>query len=253
VYGLFTPECYQKMFVQFNLFDFQCLTFLMSKLIGYLIVTMALIVKVPQILKIQKAQSIQGLSLEMYVMELVGYGVTSAYNFRLGHPFSTYGENLFLFVQNCILIYQLLFYSKRLNSQNAGIAAGFAVFFSMIFSSRVISAGQMSVIQTTAVIIFAIARFPQIRNNYLAKSTGQLAFVTCLLNFLGGFGRLFTVLREVSDQIVLFAALSALTVNSVIIVQFAIYGKKSTQPVRAAAAATDSGAKPPTRMRPKRE
>jgi len=255
--GLFTPECYQKVFVELKLFHFSCLTLIASKLIGLVIVTLSAIVKVPQIIKIMRAQSVEGLSLEMYCMEIFGYAVNTAYNFRLGHPFSTYGENVFLFMQNCILIKQLLFYSKRLNTQSAIASAAFFVFCSMILSDSILSIGQMSILQTFSVCIFAIARFPQIRNNYMAKSTGQLAFVTCLLNFLGGIARVFTILREVKDAIVLFACLSALTVNTIIIVQFALYDPKRKQaaavPSAVAMTSTDSskaGRQP--QQRPKR-
>lgn len=56
--------------------------------------------KVPQILKIVRGRSARGLSLASYLLDSASLGITVAYNVRLEFPWSTYGENCFLLVQN---------------------------------------------------------------------------------------------------------------------------------------------------------
>lgn len=46
---------------------------MLSKLLGYLIILGSAIVKVPQITKILRENSVEGLSLEMFVLEIIGY------------------------------------------------------------------------------------------------------------------------------------------------------------------------------------
>jgi mannose-P-dolichol utilization defect protein 1 len=46
---------------------------MLSKLLGYLIILGSAIVKVPQIRKILRENSVEGLSLEMFVLEIIGY------------------------------------------------------------------------------------------------------------------------------------------------------------------------------------
>lgn len=46
---------------------------MLSKALGYLIILGSLIVKVPQIMKILNSNSVEGLSLEMFVLEIIGY------------------------------------------------------------------------------------------------------------------------------------------------------------------------------------
>lgn len=58
------------------------------------------IVKVPQILKIVNSKSAKGLSLSSYLLDTAGLAVTVAYNYRHAFPWSTYGENVFLVIQN---------------------------------------------------------------------------------------------------------------------------------------------------------
>ena len=53
--------------------------------------------------------------------------------------------------------------------------------------------------------------------------TGQLSFVTNLLNFLGTLARLFTVIQEVDDSLILFNIATVWILNTVIVLQFLIY------------------------------
>ncbi|KAG6531231.1 hypothetical protein ZIOFF_005021 [Zingiber officinale] len=66
---------------------------------GYCIVAASTIVKLPQILKILKHNSVRGLSLVSFELEVVGYTIALAYSIHKGLPFSAYGEFLFLLIQ----------------------------------------------------------------------------------------------------------------------------------------------------------
>lgn len=55
-------------------------------------------------------------------------------------------------------------------------------------------------LQTFTIPIMILSRIPQIVSNFKAKSTGQLALLTWLLNFGGSAARVFTTLQEVNDQ-----------------------------------------------------
>lgn len=65
----------------------------------------------------------------------------------------------------------------------------------------------------------------------MAKSTGQLAFVTCLLQFGGIIARTATVLFESDDFMYQVQFLVALFFNGLIMIQFAQYW--STGPKKA--------------------
>lgn len=56
--------------------------------------------KVPQMLKVVHARSAQGISLGMYVLEVLAYTISLAYAYRKQLPFSTYGENASLTLQS---------------------------------------------------------------------------------------------------------------------------------------------------------
>jgi mannose-P-dolichol utilization defect protein 1 len=73
------------------------------------------------------------------------------------------------------------------------------------------------------------ARLPQIITNFSNKSTGALAFFTCLLNFLGATARLGTVMVESDDFMFRLPYLIGFTLNAVIIIQFFIYWNAPTK------------------------
>lgn len=102
----------------------------LSKFLGYGIVWGAFTVKLPQIIKIMRNHSTLGISFRSVVLEvhvsatqcfmnclLIGYNI-----FR-GNPFSIYGENVFLGVQNLIIIALFFIYpsQKSLTSYLVGV------------------------------------------------------------------------------------------------------------------------------------
>lgn len=88
------------------------MTLLLSKAVGYAIIAGSLMLKVPQIMKILQAKSVEGLSFTMYILELVGfafsllvaqfgsYTITMGYSFNSHFPISTWGEYIPITIQS---------------------------------------------------------------------------------------------------------------------------------------------------------
>ena len=58
------------------------------------------VVKVPQIAKIVRARSARGISLSSYLLDTASTAIYVAYVVRNEFPWSTYGETVFLLIQN---------------------------------------------------------------------------------------------------------------------------------------------------------
>jgi len=69
----------------------------------------ALAIKLPQIFKIVKAKSVDGISESSLALELLSSTCACLYASLMGHPFSTWGEMLFISVQ-CLLLNCLFWY-----------------------------------------------------------------------------------------------------------------------------------------------
>lgn len=90
--SLLVPRQCARSILSFDFQEIDCFKLLISKGLSLGIVVGSSVVKVPQILNILINKSVQGLSLSSLILETISIIVTVAYSFRLGNPFSTYGE-----------------------------------------------------------------------------------------------------------------------------------------------------------------
>nr|XP_034360076.1 mannose-P-dolichol utilization defect 1 protein isoform X3 [Arvicanthis niloticus] len=85
---LLPEKCYDQLFVQWDLLHVPCLKILLSKGLGLGIVAGSLLVKLPQIFKLLRAKSAEGLSLQSVMLELVALTGTVVYSITNNFPFS---------------------------------------------------------------------------------------------------------------------------------------------------------------------
>ncbi|XP_052203216.1 mannose-P-dolichol utilization defect 1 protein homolog 2-like [Diospyros lotus] len=204
--------------------DKDCLLPLVSKLLGYCIVAASTTVKLPQILKILKHQSVRGLSVVAFELEVIGYTIALAYCLHKGLPFSAYGELAFLLIQAIILVAIIYYYS-----QPVGTMTWVRALFYCTVAPTVL-AGQIDPILFEALYasqhaIFIFARVPQIWENYTNKSTGELSFLTSLMNFGGSMVRVFTSIQEKAPTSVVLGYVIGIMTNGTILSQIIIYRK----------------------------
>ncbi|KAH8984450.1 hypothetical protein EDB92DRAFT_1887037 [Lactarius akahatsu] len=222
-------KCYISLIENLNIEDVHCIKYSLSKGIGVAIVVGGSIMKVPQLLLILRAQSARGLSLTAYVLETFSYAITLAYSSRNGFPFSTYGENLFLTVQNVIITFLITLYSASSQPLTAApnptgkllvaVLATFAVGFALFAAP----ASALAAAQLGTLPLSLFSKFPQIAQNYRARSTGQLSAFAVVSQIAGCAARLFTTSQEVNDPLVAAGFALALALNLIVGVQMYTY------------------------------
>lgn len=228
-------------------FDLPCLKLAVSKVLGYGIVAGSAMVKLPQVAKIARAGTVDGLSYSSIALELTGTIAAFAYFAPLGYAFSTWGENLFLLVQN-VLIYILYchftagFGPRFVLGFAAYMTFGSVLFFRLLppfdvpeaLCSRVgLTRCRITCADLAGSLPIALtlgSRLPQIIQNVRQGHTGQLALVTYLLTTLGGFARIFTTLQEIDDRLTLAQVMLNFLQNSVILLQIAMYSRPPSRP-----------------------
>jgi len=227
-------KCYTSIIEDLDFSDVECLKYSVSKALGVGIVVGGSIMKVPQLMLIVSARSARGVSLSSYVLETFCYLVTLAYSNRNGFPFSTYGENLFLGIQNILITLLIIHYpSSTLRrtsvSNNTPKVIGAAIIATV--TSAVLynlSKETLALLQLATLPIGLFSKIPQITQNYRAKSTGQLSTFAVGAQILGCLARLFTTAQEVDDGLVLAGFFMALVLNIVLGVQiWTYYGKEA--------------------------
>lgn len=226
-------KCYASIVEDLNLSDVECLKYSLSKGLGVGIVVGGSIMKLPQLLLILSARSARGISLSSYAIETFCYLVTCAYSYRNGFPFSTYGENVFLGLQNIVITLLIIYFPsstlrRSLSSpSNLPKVAGAAIASVALIVALVnLPKETISFLQMTTLPLGLFSKLPQIVQNHRAKSTGQLSSFAVVAQILGCLARLFTTATEVKDTLVLASFFLALVLNIVMGLQmWSYYGK----------------------------
>jgi len=181
----------------------------------------------PQVLS---AQSARGLSLPAYVLETLAYAITTTYSYRNDFPFSTYGENFFLTLQNTLITFLIVYLPStplRKAQNTAGRLALTAV--GTVASAVVLYAvpkETLALLQVATLPLSLFSKLPQIIQNARSRSTGQLSTFAVAAQILGCVARLFTTATEVGDPIVTAGFALALVLNIVVGVQMWMYWGK---------------------------
>ncbi|CAG8476973.1 16762_t:CDS:1 [Funneliformis caledonium] len=219
---LIGEKCYTTLIEDLNITDAACLKLLLSKGLGFGIVLGGALVKLPQIIKIMGSRSARGLSLSSYILETCAMGVGLAYNFRQGNPFSTFGELVFLTIQNIIILLLILNYSGR--SRDLFFTGITIVAISYVLGSpAIVNDAFLSFLQAITIPISLASKFPQIATNYKNGSTGQLSSFAVFGFTAGSLARIFTTLSEVDDSLILIGYVLASVLNVVLAIQMVMY------------------------------
>ncbi|KAF2352267.1 PQ-loop repeat [Trinorchestia longiramus] len=210
-----------------NFTNVDCLKASISKCLGIGLIGGSMLVKVPQILKITRASSAEGINFTSSLLELIAIIASFSYNFVNGYPFSSWGDNAFLLLQTALIGALVLHYngsSQRALLFLATIAATVAVLCSGNVPMQVLLA-----LQASNIPIVFIAKMLQAWSNYSASSTGQLSAVTVTLLTAGSAARIFTSIQETGDRVIIATYCVATFANSVLFGQLLWYWSAAPQ------------------------
>jgi len=225
-------KCYASIVEDLNFSDVECLKYSLSKGLGVGIVVGGSIMKLPQLLLILSARSARGISLSSYTIETFCYLVTCAYSYRNEFPFSTYGENVFLGLQNIAITLLLIYFPSSTLQRSASspsnvpkVAGAAVASVALIGALANLPKEAIAFLQMTTLPFGLFSKLPQIAQNHRAQSTGQLSTFAIAAQILGCLARLFTTATEIKDTLVLTSSFLALVLNVILGLQvWAYYG-----------------------------
>ena len=197
---------------------------------GYSIIVGASLVRFPQVIKLFMNKSSEGILPEMYYIDNYMMIIVGCYNIHLKNPFSVYGENFLILVQNIAIVILIWTYNKEVKLMTKILnSVAVCILFFILFTDTFVTEGMWIFMINIQFILLTIARAPQIWHNYKQGSTGQLAFITFLLNTLGGLARLLTLLKETSDLLNFISTILAFAFNLILTLQIIIYWNSSSK------------------------
>ncbi|XP_040857496.1 mannose-P-dolichol utilization defect 1 protein isoform X1 [Ochotona curzoniae] len=219
---LLLPEkCYDRLFVQWDLLHVPCLKILLSKGLGLGIVAGSLLVKLPQVFKLLRAKSAEGLSLQSVVLDLVALTGTVVYSITHNFPFSSWGEALFLMLQTLAICYLVMHYRGQ-SARGAAFLACYALLLLGLLSPLTPSA-VVTLLQASNMPAVVAGKLLQAATNYRNGHTGQLSAITVFLLFGGSLTRIFTSIQETGDYLMAGIFVVSSLCNGLIAAQVLLY------------------------------
>ncbi|KAK9249241.1 hypothetical protein V1506DRAFT_527449 [Lipomyces tetrasporus] len=200
-----------------------CAKLALSKIVGIGIVFASSIIKLPQIAKLVGSRSAKGVSIAGTGLECLSYLGLLAYAVRAGFPFSTYGEQAFLWVQDVVVFVLLLVYSGQSVVAVGVVPAVLAAAYYLVVAVPGPSPAVLATLQAATIPLSLASKVPQIVTIFSNKSTGQLSAVSVFAYLAGSVARVFTTVQEVDDQIVLSGVVLGALLNGVLVVQMVMY------------------------------
>lgn len=98
-------------------------------------------------------------------------------------------------LQNIVLLGLLYKYQARSIGRKLVVIAIFGTWFAAAHAGYLTTSVLDALFDLNSLILL-VSRIPQISQNYRSKSTGQLSFLTYMMNFMGTMARVFTTLQE---------------------------------------------------------
>ncbi|EJC98091.1 mannose-P-dolichol utilization defect 1 protein [Fomitiporia mediterranea MF3/22] len=220
-------KCYRSLVEELNVGDIDCLKYALSKGLGIGIVVGGSIMKVPQVLIILRARSARGLSFTAYVLETLSYAITLVYSYRNDFPFSTYGENFFLTLQNALITVLMAYYpTSTMHRVKTNVSSAMVTLLAVLaggFALYTLPPTTLALLQLATTPLSVLSKLPQIMTNHRARSTGQLSAFAVISQIAGCLARLFTTATEVGDPLLFLAFATALALNCVLGAQMWMY------------------------------
>lgn len=167
-----------------------------------------------------------------YALETLSYAITLAYSVKNQFPFSTYGENLFLTIQDVLITLLIIAFAPSKKSASStkprDLTVTLLAMAGTAYTLNSLSIPTLALVQIATLPLSIFSKLPQIAQNARAKSTGQLSTIAVLAQILGCVARLFTTATEVKDPVVFTGFALALLLNSVLGAQVWMYWDAQT-------------------------
>ncbi|KAL6434338.1 hypothetical protein ACFW04_006041 [Cataglyphis niger] len=218
---LFSQECTKEYLDKFNFLHVACFKATLSKFVGLSIIGGSLLVKVPQIMKILKNKSGEGINIFSVLLDLFAITAMLSYSFMKGFPFSAWGDAVFLACQTLVIAVLVMHYNGDTAKATAFLSAYLAVLFAA--NSGLTPIHILWACQSMNIPIVLISKFSQAYTNYSNGNTGQLSAVTCFMLFFGSLARIFTSIQETGDTAMIIMYMCSTLANGVIVMQLLYY------------------------------
>lgn len=209
-----------------------CFSQLVAKAFGIVIILASMLNKIPVMRNMINSQSAAGISRNSLYGESMVYANCALYGLLSGHPFTAYGENVSLLVQNSVLILMSWNFSTKTSSpvksqEKMLVVLSFLVYLGGIMQALPEDYRHLLMSSTWPVMLYA--RGSQVFETFLVGHTGNLSIVTTTMNLVGAIIRILTTIKETGDMVVISGYLLSGSLSLMMFIQYWIYFSRTTE------------------------
>jgi mannose-P-dolichol utilization defect protein 1 len=205
-----------------------CFSQLISKGLGLAIIAGSCLNKVPIMINMLTSKSAAGISRNSLYGEAIVYANGALYGYLFSYPFTSYGENVSLLIQNIILIIMAWQLSRQSPSssrasleEQVSVIVGFFAYLVAILQFLQKDYYYLLLSATWPVMLYA--RGSQVYETFFVKHTGNLSVVTTSMNLVGSLIRIGTTIQETGDVIVLVGYMMSGALSFIMFIQYWLY------------------------------
>lgn len=175
---------------------------IISDVLSLLTIGFCLIQKIPQIKTLYDFKSARGMSLTSLYLELFSYSIMMSYNYCNRYSILSYMEYPILLFQEYILIYLVLKYKGKLDSNAYKIAIGY--FFALsLFLTSIIPSFILALLVPFCTPIGATSKVIQLYEILKTKNASSVNLTTWLISAFTNLTRVYTVMVDSADRMLL--------------------------------------------------
>ncbi|KAI4878280.1 hypothetical protein NFI96_003254 [Prochilodus magdalenae] len=215
------PEkCYQRFFHHLDFTHVPCLKIVVSKVLGWWLMG-ALLAPLPQIWKMIRAGSSQGVSLVSVLLDLLAVSAHVAFCIHHNFPVGAWGESLFLVVLLALVMFLVQYY--RGNAVRAGVSLAAYSALMYLLTSPLTPRAAIKAAEEWDVLLIIASRLVQLGSNQSEGSTGQVSAACVFLLFMGSLGRTYSSIQDSGHSLHSQACVLSSCCSAVLLLQILLF------------------------------
>jgi len=197
-----------------------------SRILSYSVVSVCVVMKLPQIYSLLSSQSATGINLRSCWLEISTFFIGFFYGYVNHFHYTIYADAGFLIVQSSVVIFLVIKYTKKWTFENL-IYAILCIVFAVSSFAGLIPLVVFRILLSSTLVMSSISNIGQILSLYRLKAQGDVSIVTWSLAAYGCLARIFTTLVEVGDLQILVNFIVSFVLCSTIVAQCLYYRNKN--------------------------
>eukprot|EP00040_Diaphanoeca_grandis_P003233 m.24322 g.24322 ORF g.24322 m.24322 type:complete len:229 (+) comp14551_c0_seq2:432-1118(+) len=202
-----------------------------SSALGWLVSVGAIGGRAPQLYRILKNNSVDGLEPTLFMADVVCNTVSAVYHRQHGYPLNTFGETIAFTLQSLSTVWLIstLSPSSQVRRRTNMFIAAYLLGLGSLGCAGDKSRRVVDRVQSFTMIGLQLSRLPQIYKNQMSRCTGQLSIIPWIVNGLGSSARLYTTMKLLDGNVVMVRNFSlSILINIIMAVQIATFGGSDT-------------------------